>query len=288
MKPDAVRQEYSFFPGCMAKLKLPQVERSVRMLLEDLGVAFGDVEGYTCCPDPVVFRSGSREDWLSLAARNLSQEPSRPIVTLCPGCASSLSEARHILDTDREMAAAVGARLRKSGLEPALPGVEHFLKVLGEPAVREAIEAKITRRLDGLKTGAHYGCHLVRPSDAVRFENPEKPVCIDELAALTGAEPLDYEDKYMCCGRPAMDEATSGSILEHKLKAMKAAGCEVLIVACPFCFEQFDLGQAILERKGQNFGIPVLYVSQFLELAMGRDPEELGFDLHRIKPDRLL
>jgi heterodisulfide reductase subunit B len=59
-------------------------------------------------------------------------------------------------------------------------------------------------------------------------------------------------------------------------------------VACPFCFEQFDLGQAILKRKGESFDIPVLYISQFLGLAMGRTPEEMGLELHRTKPDRLL
>lgn len=288
MKPEAARQEFAFFPGCMARLKLPQVELSVRRLLEDLGVGLREEPRFTCCPDPVVFRSGSREDWLSLAARNLSLDSGLPIVTLCPGCTSSLSEARHMLDDDEELASSVAARLKKSGLKLALPPVQHFLKILSEPAVREDIAGKITRRFDGLKAATHYGCHLVRPSDAVHFENPEKPVSLDELLSLAGAGPLDYEDKYLCCGRPSIDEATSGAIMEHKLKSMKAAGCEVLIVACPFCFEQFDLGQAILKRRGETFGIPVLYISQFLGLAMGRDPQEMGLELHRTKPDRLL
>ncbi len=288
MKPEATKQEFAFFPGCMARLKLPQVERSVRTLLEDLGLRLKEEPRFTCCPDPVVFRSGSREDWLVLAARNLSLDSSLPIVTLCPGCASSLSEARHVLDEDEELASSVAARLKKSGLKLALPPIQHFLKVLSDPAVREDIAGRITRKFDGLKAGTHYGCHLVRPSNAVDFENPEKPASLDELLSLTGAQPVDYEDKYLCCGRPSIDEATSGALVEHKLKAMKAAGCEVLIVACPFCFEQFDLGQAILERKGESFGIPVLYISQFLGLAMGRDPKELGLELHRVKADRLL
>jgi heterodisulfide reductase subunit B len=288
VKPEATRQEYAFFPGCMARLKLPQVERSVRALLEDLGVGIKDEERFTCCPDPVVFRSGSREDWLSLAARNLSLDSNLPIVTLCPGCASSLSEARHMLEEDEELASSVAARLEKTGLKLGLPTIRHFLKVLSDPAVSRDIAGKITRKFDGLKAGTHYGCHLVRPSSAVHFENPEKPESLDRLLSLAGARPVDYEDKYLCCGRPSIDEATSAAIVEHKLKAMRAAGCEVLIVACPFCFEQFDLGQAILKRKGEDFDIPVLYISQFLGLAMGRTPEEMGLELHRTKPDRLL
>lgn len=288
MKPEATKQEFLFFAGCMARLKLPQVEHSVRTLLGDLGIGLKDESRFTCCPDPVVFRSGSRDDWLSLAARNLSLDSDLPIVTLCPGCASSLLEARHVLDEDEKLAASVAARLKKSGLKLALPQVQHFLGLLSDSAVREDIAERVTRRFDGLRAAAHYGCHLVRPSNAVHFENPEKPVCLDELLSLSGAEPVDYEDKYLCCGRPSMDDATSGAIVEHKLKAMKAAGCEVLIVACPFCFEQFDLGQAILERRGGSFGIPVLYISQFLGLAMGRDPQEMGLEFHRITPNRLL
>ena len=288
MKPEAIAQEYCFFPGCMARLKLPQVERSVRTLLEDLGLNLRDEPRFTCCPDPVVFRSASRDEWLSLAARNLSLDSSAPIVTLCPGCASSLSEARHMLDEDEGLANGVAARLKKLGLTLALPAVQHFLQILSTPVLTRRIADRVTRRFDGLRAGTHYGCHLVRPSSAVHFENPEKPTCMDDLLSLTGALPADYEDKYLCCGRPSMDEATSAAIVEHKLKAMKEAGCEVLIVACPFCFEQFDLGQAILERKGSRFGIPVLYISQFLGLAMGREPEELGLDLHRIKLNGLL
>jgi heterodisulfide reductase subunit B len=72
---------------------------------------------------------------------------------------------------------------------------------------------------------------------------------------------------------------------EHKLTCMKDAGCDLLIVACPFCFEQFDLGQVVIgRRKAKDFGIPVLYASQLLALAMGADAGDLGFDLHKVSP----
>jgi heterodisulfide reductase subunit B len=284
VKTDDRPIRYTFFPGCLARLKLPQVERSVRLVLTGLGIDLHDEPRFTCCPDPVVFRSSSRGDWLKLAARNLSLDSGLPIVTLCPGCASSLSEAAHVLDHDEEARETVGERLRKAGMELRIPEVSHFLKLMADAAMMDRIKDVVSRRFEGLRVACHYGCHLVRPSAAVRFDDPEKPTSLDDLVALMGAEPLDYEDKYMCCGRPSLDEATSMSIAEHKLSSMKAAGCDLLVVACPFCFEQFDLGQVILAREsGHSFDVPVVYVTQLMGLAMGRTPEEMGLDLHRVK-----
>jgi heterodisulfide reductase subunit B len=289
VKPESRGAEYTFFAGCLARLKLPQVERSVRFALTDLGLVLHDEPRFTCCPDPVVFRSSSRGDWLTLAARNLSLDSVRPIVTLCPGCASSLSEARHLLKHDGKARETVERSLSRESMELSLPEVSHFLKVLAEADLMGRLRDRISRKLDGLRVACHYGCHLVRPSAAVGFDDPEKPTSLEALTALLGAEPVDYEDKYMCCGRPSMDEKTSMEIAGHKLASMKAAGCDLIALACPFCFEQFDLGQAVLARKtGQDFGIPVVYVTQLMGVAMGRRPEEMGFDLHRVSLKDLL
>jgi heterodisulfide reductase subunit B len=165
-----------------------------------------------------------------------------------------------------------------------IPEVSHFLKILSQADFRKTISEKISKKFDGLKVACHYGCHLVRPSDAVEFDDPEKPTTLDDLVSLIGAEPLEYEDKLLCCGRPSMDESTSTSILQHKLECMQAAGCEMIVLACPFCFEQFDLGQLIIGRKtGKKSEMPVLYASQLLGLAMGMDSGDLGLNLHKVK-----
>jgi heterodisulfide reductase subunit B len=280
---------YRFFPGCLARLKLPHVERSVRTVLEMLGVELEDEPGFSCCPDPVVFRSASRDQWLALAGRNLALDSSAPIATLCPGCASSLAEARHVLveqvQTDGHAGRAPGA------VDPGsmAPGVAHFLEIMTAGGMKAAVQGRISRRLDSLRVACHYGCHLVRPSRAITFDDPEKPVCLDDLVALTGAQAPDYADKYLCCGRPSMDEATSLAIAEHKLRSMREAGCDLITVACPFCFEQFDLGQTVLRRKhGLEFEIPVVYATQLIGLAMGLGPEELGLARHRINPQEVL
>ncbi len=284
MKTD-LQTRYKFFPGCLARQKLPHVERSVRTVLSMLGLELEDESRFTCCPDPVVFRSASRAEWLRLAARNLSLDDDSPIITLCPGCASSLSEARHILGHDVDVSNKVGSRLGRIGLDLKLPEVLHFLRLLSTEDFKEAIREKVTRKFEGLKVACHYGCHLVRPSSAVDFDDPEKPTSLDAVVSLVGAEPVDYVDKYLCCGRPSLDEATSMAMAGHKLQCMKDAGADLLVLACPFCYEQFDLGQILLERKkGTHFGIPVLYATQLLGLAMGSSADEMGLGLHKVSP----
>jgi heterodisulfide reductase subunit B len=277
---------HRFFPGCLARTKLPHIELSVRNTLEFLGIELQDEPRFTCCPDPVVFRSASRRNWLALAARNLSLDGEAPIVTLCPGCASSLSEARHLLAQNQDATREAETDLKRIGLEIRLPPVSHFLQLLYEDRSMQAIRDRVKRDLDGMKIACHYGCHLTRPSDAVKFDDPEKPRCLDEIVTLLGAEEVVYEDKYLCCGRPSLDEAISAGILERKLRAMKEAGADAVVLACPFCFEQFDVGQTILQRKtADEYNIPVFYVSQLLLLAMGEEPSKVGLNMHKIKAE---
>jgi heterodisulfide reductase subunit B len=281
---DTSATKYRFFPGCLARTKLPHIEASVRRALDSLGVGVEEETRFTCCPDPVVFRSASRSDWLALAARNLSLDGETPIVTLCPGCASSLSEARHLLSEDCGARQDTAGRLDRLGLEVSLPRVHHFLELLSDPQLMEEIGSRAAGKFEGLKVACHYGCHLTRPSDAVDFDDPEKPSCLDDLVALLGAEPVPYEDKFLCCGRPSLDEATASGILERKLSAMKEAGAQAIVLACPFCFEQFDVGQTLLARKtGKEFNLPVFYLSQLLCMALGASGDDMGLGMHKVK-----
>ena len=47
------------------------------------------------------------------------------------------------------------------------------MRLLSGPDFMELIGQKVSKRFDGLKVACHYGCHLVRPSDAVNFDQPD-------------------------------------------------------------------------------------------------------------------
>jgi heterodisulfide reductase subunit C len=100
-----------------------------------------------------------------------------------------------------------------------------------------------------------------------------------------GATVVDYETKMDCCGG-ALDRVgqRQGALAfcRRKLADLTAQNVDGLVVVCPSCFQQFDLNQAALQRQREAFDVPVFYLSELIALAVGRAPEELGLDMHRV------
>jgi heterodisulfide reductase subunit B len=65
---------------------------------------------------------------------------------------------------------------------------------------------------------------------------------------------------------------------------------DAIIVGCPSCFKQFDMGQ-IIYRKNSNkeLNIPIIFYTELLGLALGIDAKDLGLNtVHKIKTDKFL
>jgi heterodisulfide reductase subunit B len=62
-----------------------------------------------------------------------------------------------------------------------------------------------------------------------------------------------------------------------------------LALACPFCNVMYEGQQkAIAKKLETKFKVPVVYLTQVLGLALGLDPDQLGFKLNRVKPKDLI
>ena len=107
------------FWGCMMPLKYPQMELAIRRTLPNLGVELVDVDGFTCCPDPIYFKARDKMKWLTIAARNLAvaEETGLDIVTMCSGCISTLKEAQYLLAEDQALKDEVNKRLKRINKE---------------------------------------------------------------------------------------------------------------------------------------------------------------------------
>jgi heterodisulfide reductase subunit B len=119
-------------------------------------------------------------------------------------------------------------------------------------------------------------------------ENPRK---LDELLGVLGADCVDYAEKLDCCGANLMlshpDSALS--LAGSKLNAVQSLGVDGLVVSCPDCglmfdFKQKDAGAVV----GAKLGLPVVYYSQLLGLAMNIEKEKLGLHLNQSPVDQLL
>ena len=69
------------------------------------------------------------------------------------------------------------------------------------------------------------------------------------------------------------------------LSEAKEAGADVIVTVCPLCHLMLDAKQKTLEqKKGREIGIPVLYVTQLVGIALGLGPEELGLFMNSVSP----
>ncbi|MDY6796260.1 MAG: heterodisulfide reductase-related iron-sulfur binding cluster [Actinomycetota bacterium] len=283
---------YALFLGCYIPMRLPQIEVASRLALDELGVKTKDVEGFTCCPEPWNFKGTDLLAWLKVAGRNLAvaEKKKMDILTLCNGCSATLIEAAHLLSNGGEAAREAGESLSKAGYPyKGKTKAAHAVTVLDRELGAEKVAKSCSGNLDGLKVAVHYGCHLLRPSEVLDLDDPFEPRLLDGLVEATGAKSVDYDNKMECCGRASLDDKVSLGIAREKIRAMEAAGAHCVVVTCPACFEQFDLGQVQINRaRKEKHALPVLHYFQLLALAQGREPGELALSRHKISVEPLL
>jgi len=284
--------KYAFFHGCVIPQKENAYELSARRVAEKLGIQLIDLEGANCCGfflDAVDHLSAT-----ILAARNLSlaEENGYDIVTLCPACFGHLTKVRGGLLNDHELRNTVNKALREINRKiENPPQVKHFTKVLLEDVGLEKIRSTVKKSLKQLRVAPHYGCHIVKPSDEIHFDNPEDPKMLDALVEVTGAKCLYYMEEKLCCGAPVMgvDEKLSLKIVREKLKSIKRVEADAIVTVCPFCHLHFDLNQlTIQEEYAEEYQIPVLHYTQLLGLAQGFAPDDLGLYENRVPVDEIL
>ncbi|MBW1722802.1 MAG: CoB--CoM heterodisulfide reductase iron-sulfur subunit B family protein, partial [Deltaproteobacteria bacterium] len=224
--------KYALFLGCTIPARSRNYELSARKVAEELGIELVDIERFICCGFPV--KSAELKSGLLLGAYNLAlaQERGLDVCALCSSCTSALTEAAHLLEQEGALREEINEGLARVGLKyEGGVKVRHFARILFKEVGLEEIRKHLKRSLKGFKVASHYGCHYLKPSDIYEgFDNPEIPVSLDRLVALTGAEVVDYANKTRCCGGPVLpvDEKTSLSVAKQKLDDIKAAGANVI------------------------------------------------------------
>jgi heterodisulfide reductase subunit B len=108
--------------------------------------------------------------------------------------------------------------------------VKHLLSVLYHEVGVEAIKKKIAKTFKGLKIAAHYGCHVLRPSQVVQFDDPATPSIFDQLVEATGAESIAWPMRLECCGAPLLGAHDELSI-EFTLKKLKMGESRARIIS---------------------------------------------------------
>ena len=264
----------AYYPGCVSLSTGKEMDISTRAVCAALGVELEELSDWNCCGATHV---SNELVAAGLAARNMAQTE-LPIMTPCSICYSNLRSAVRRLE-DAEVRERVNSVLEKkySGAS-----IRHALDVILESL--EKRDERIVLPLKEMKVAAYYGCLLTRPAGQY---SPQFPTILEELIKRLEAEPVELRHKTSCCGGPIFmpREDAADDIAFAILAEAKAVGAEVIVTVCPLCHLMLDAKQRALEdKKGQKIGIPVLYVTQLVGIALGLGPEELGLEMNSVSP----
>ena len=278
---------YAFFAGCTTLARLIGYELSSRKVAERLGVELVDMPGSSCC-GTTYLETLDHKTGLAVAARNIciAEEMGLDIVTVCNGCTEVLTKTNKELKEDAELRDEVNEVLADVGKQfKGSVEVKHFVRILKEDIGIDKIKAEVINPFEGLRVGAHYGCHMLKPSDVMLFDDPEAPTTLDELIDATGAESVAYPDKLECCTGPVMGirEDVTWAVGMEKVETVKKYA-DIMVTACPFCFLTYERCQLMAEESPN---VPVVHYPQLLGLALGIDYGELGLEMNKIDASEL-
>ncbi len=288
-----IDKSFALFLGCTIPARSRHYEISARKVAEKLNLTFVDIPEFSCCGFPL--KSIDGESSLLMNARNLSyaEEKGLNICTLCSSCTSAMTEDAHLLNNDATLRKKINRELSKIG--KAYHGnieVRHIARILFEDIGPENISNLCVNPLSGLKVAIHNGCHYLKPKNLYKeFDDPEDPKSIATLVKATGAEVVQFPGAKKCCGGPALavNEDIALSIAKQKLEKIKETEANCIVLVCPFCAVMYDTNQRSIEEKYQiELGIPVLYLTQLLGMAMGFTYKELGLNLNKVKVKKFL
>jgi len=284
---------YALFLGCTIPARQPHYELSARKSLAKLGIELVDLDNMTCCAPPPL-QSIDLETSLSIAAYNicLAEEADLNIITLCTGCFESLAMANTLLKEHEKLKERVNKILTSAGKEfKGEKEVRHYLQVLMNDVGLDRLKKSVTKDLGNLKVASFSGCHALRPSHLLKFDDPERPQIFDTLIETLGAKSVWYRNKLKCCGgllRGYADDVAL-AIARDKIVNTTKAGADCISTLCPFCFLTLDLGQMLIKSAfHEEYNMPVIHYTELLSLALGIEPKELALDFHKVRLDKMI
>ena len=104
---------------------------------------------------------------------------------------------------------------------------------------------------------------------------------------MLGAESIDWSFKTECCGASLPISRPDIVLrLSHRILAQaKKLGADCVVAACPMCHSNLDAHQNEMGAKYEDgVGLPVLYFTQLLGLALGFSAKQLLLDKHFTDP----
>ncbi len=282
------KKEVSYYPGCSSQTgaSSSNMMRATQTMCDELDIQLNEIPDWNCCGASIGYGGGGELPRLTLSARNIAlseqHNPGQEIIATCAACWLSTREAKERLHEDADMFRDANTALNEINLKlNNQTPVRHMVEVLVEDIGFEAIKAKVKKPLEGLKIASYVGCQTNRPF-GIAEESFENPVYLDHLIESVGADSIPtYEKKVQCCGGAlAFSEPEKSQEMIHGIiEAAYDHGADLIATPCPLCQANVEIYQdQINARFGSKFNMPVVYYSQLMNVAFGRNSKDSALD----------
>jgi heterodisulfide reductase subunit B len=291
------KREYSYYPGCSSQKGASgsNMMKSVQTMCEELDVKLNEIPDWNCCSASIGYGSGGELPRLVMSARNiaLSEEhnPDQDIVATCAACWLSTREASERFHDDENMFKEANEALAEAGMKLTnKTPIRHMAEVLIEDIGYEEISKGVKKPLEGVKIAGYVGCQTNRPF-GIDGESYENPMYLDGLVDALGGDSIPtYEKKVQCCGGALAfsEPEKSQEMIKGIIEAAYDNDADMIATPCPLCQANVEIYQdQINARYGTKFDMPVVYYSQLISVAYGRNASDSALDGQIIKAKKL-
>ncbi|MGA9533790.1 MAG: CoB--CoM heterodisulfide reductase iron-sulfur subunit B family protein [Anaerolineales bacterium] len=288
--------DYGYYPGCSMSHSARPYDISTQAVAAAFDIHLNEIDDWNCC-GATEYIALNKPAAYALVGRNLAlaaqQNGNTQVVAPCSACFLNLRKANHYMAKYPKLAKTTNFALEAGGLhyEPGSLRIRHLLDVIYTDVGLEAIEARVTKPLTGLKIAPYYGCLIVRPEFGAQFDDTEQPTKLDELLRALGAEVVDFPLKATCCGghMTQISDETAFSMLRRLFLSAADNGADMIVTICPMCQLNLDAYQGQVNRHFKtDFDLPVLYFTQMIGLAIGMSPRAVGIGYEIVSADMAL
>ncbi len=289
--------KYLLYPGCSMESSGRAYGDSINAIMEPLDLHFEEVDDWNCC-GATEYLGISLVPAYSLIARNLAlaakqTNGTRTLIAPCSACYLNLAKADYYMQERPILGTKVNEALEAGGLHytPGTLDVRHLIDVLVYDVGLDTIRSKVTRPLTGLRVAPYMGCMLPRPDYQHRWSDHEHPTELDDLMGSLGAEVIDYPLTTECCGghMTQIGPETAFELIRRLVADAEERGAHLMATVCPMCQLNIDAYQNEMNHYfGSKYQMPILFFTQLMGLAFGKEPGELGIGLELVSSRKAL
>jgi heterodisulfide reductase subunit B len=264
---------------------------SLNAIMEPLELHFEEIDDWNCC-GATEYLGINLIPAYSLIARNLAlaanqMNGTRTVVAPCSACYLNLAKADYYMQERPSLSVKVNEALEAGGLQykPGTLDVRHLIDVLVYDIGLDAIQRQVKRPLKGLKVAPYMGCMLPRPDYQNRWSDHEHPTELDDLLRALGADVIDYPLTTSCCGghMTQIGPETAFELIRRLVADADERGAHLMATVCPMCQMNIDAYQTEMNHYfGTHYHMPILFFSQLMGLAFGKDVRELGIGVELV------